>query len=386
MKLLILLSSAVAASAVAVKSRSSNLTYKYSTLVADSFLKRGVAKTNRYDAAVFYRGVELAYNATHNATYINWVQNQIDAVVSDAGVIAGYPSYPFSLDDVRVGTILLDLYVKTGLQKYKTAASTLRAQLNRGPRTASGGFWHRQPTYPNQMWLDGIYMADVFYAQWTSLFDASNTTAWNDILLQFSLIEAHTRNKTTNLLYHGYDESGVAVWADPKTGASPHVWDRALGWYLMALVDTLDFFPVSHPGHAKFVNWLVTAASGVLAAQDPATGGWWLVMDEPYPGKPGNYIESSGSSMFVYAILKAVRLGYLGKEYITPMKKGYEYLAKTFVAFNGTGGTVNWEGTVVVGSLGSNATYEYYIGVALQENDLKGAGPFIYASVEYEGL
>lgn len=358
MKPFLFFSWASAAAAIAISKRQANTSIQYSTLVADSFITRGVDKTNKYSEAVFYRGVELAYNATQNETYASFVKGQIDAVVDSAGTIAGYPSYPFSLDDVRIGTILLDLYSKTAEEQYKTAAATLRAQLDRGPRTPSGGFWHRQPTYPDQMWLDGIFMADVFYAQWTSLFDSSNTTAWDDILLQFSLIEEHCRNTTTNLLVHGYDESGVAEWADPDTGSSPNVWDRALGWYLMALVDVLDYFPTSHSGHTKLLDWFVSAAAGVLAAQDETTGGWWLVMNEPYPGMAKNYIESSGSSMFVYALLKGGRLGYLGAEYIAPMKAGYEYLAETFVAFNGTSGTVNWEGTVVVGSLSSNASFE----------------------------
>ncbi|PQE24947.1 cell wall glycosyl hydrolase protein [Rutstroemia sp. NJR-2017a WRK4] len=380
-----LLAWATAATATAIQLRAENAAIKYSTLVSDSFVKRGVPKTAQYPQAVLYRGIEMAYNLTGNKTYIDWVDSQMTAIVSDNGTLLAYPTYPASLDDVRIGTVILDTWARTKIAKYKVAADTLRKQFNYHPRTASGGFWHRAPTYPNQMWLDGIYMGDVFYAQWTSYFDATNTTAWNDILLQYTLIEQHCRNHTTNLIVHGYDESKVAVWADPVTGASPNVWDRALGWYMMALVDVLDYFPKSHPGYAKLLNWFVTASAGVTAAQD-STGGWWLVMNTPYPGKPRNYIESSGSAMFLYAILKGVRKGYLGCEYVAPMQKGYKYVAETFVAYNGTNGTVNWEGTVLVGSLGSNATFEYYTSIAIDENDMKGAGPFIYASVEIEQL
>lgn len=357
MRYSLLFACASASAASVISTRVEDATIKYSTLVSDSFIQRGVPKTAQYPQAVFYRGVEMAYNATGNAKYINWVKSQMDTAVSPNGSILSYPSYPASLDDIRIGTIILDTWARTHEKRYKVAADKLRQQFNYNPRTASGGFWHRAPTYPNQMWLDGIFMADVFYAQWTSYFDAANVTAWDDILLQYSLIEEHCRNHTTNLIVHGYDESKTQVWADPITGASPNVWDRALGWYLMALVDVLDYFPKSHPGHAKLLDWFITASAGVAAAQD-TTGGWWLVMNKPYPGKPRNYIESSGSAMFVYAILKGVRKGYLGSEYIAPMKKGYEYLAETFVAHNGTNGTVNWEGTVLVGSLGSNATFE----------------------------
>ncbi|KAM3081201.1 hypothetical protein ACMFMF_003115 [Clarireedia jacksonii] len=348
---------ATAVTATAIQLRAENASIKYSTLVSDSFIKRGVPKTAQYPQAVLYRGVEMAYNLTGNKTYIDWIDSQMTAIVSDNGTLLGYPSYPASLDDVRIGTIILDTWARTKIAKYKVAADTLRKQFNYNPRTASGGFWHRAPTYPNQMWLDGIFMADVFYAQWTSYFDAANTSAWNDILLQYTLIEEHCRNHTTNLIVHGYDESKVSVWADPVTGASPNVWDRALGWYMMALVDVLDYFPKSHAGYAKLLNWFVTASAGVTAAHD-STGGWWLVMNTPYPGKPRNYIESSGSAMFLYAILKGKRKGYLGCEYVAPMQKGFEYVAETFVAYNGTNGTVNWEGTVLVGSLGSNATFE----------------------------
>ncbi|QSZ34386.1 hypothetical protein DSL72_005978 [Monilinia vaccinii-corymbosi] len=385
MRFILPLAYASASAASVVGSRAAADPIKYSTLVSDSFIQRGVDKTGQYAQAVFYRGVELAYNATGNPTYIQWVQSQLDAVVAANGSIESYPRYPASLDDVRLGTVVLDTWARTHETRYKVAADRLRQQFNYHPRTPAGGFWHRAPTYPDQMWLDGIFMADVFYAQWTSYFDAANVSAWNDILLQYSLIEKHCRNAKTNLLVHGYDESKKQKWADPVTGASPNVWGRALGWYLMALVDVLDFFPKSHPGHAQLVGWFVTASAGVLAAQD-TTGGWWLVMNAPYPGKAGNYIESSASAMFVYALLKGVRMGYLGSEYVAPMKKAYAYIAKTFVAFNGTNGSVNWEGTVSVGSLKSDASFAYYTSVAIAENDMKGAGPFIYASVEYEQL
>ena len=208
------------------------------------------------------------------------------------------------------------------------------------------------------MWLDGIYMAQPFYAQWTQLFDPNNVTAWDDIILQFNLIEEHCRNKTTNLLVHGYDESKVAVWANPITGASPHVWDRALGWYFMALIDVLEYFPESHPGFEELLEYAQSLAIGVKAAQDEA-GGWWLVMDVPYPGMKGNYIESSGTAMFTYSFLKAIRLGYIDSAtYLATAQKAYDLMTTRFVAKNGTNSTLNWEGTVLVGSLGSNATYE----------------------------
>lgn len=333
----------------------------FSTWMADTMIQRGLQRSNRgYTSAVNYRGLEYAYNHTGNVTYYNTIKTQIDGFVSADGVIGqSYSESRHSLDDIRIGNNILYLYLKTGDVKYKKAADSLRNQIRTSPRTKSGGFWHRKGAYPNQMWLDGIYMADVFYAQYTQLFEPTSTAAWDDIILQYDLIEKYTRNKTSGLLAHGYDESKVASWADPVTGAAPMVWDRAVGWYAMALVDTLDYFPKSHPGYARLLNYLRTLAVGLKKAQDPASGGWWLVMNEPYPSRKGNYIESSGTAMFTYSLLKAMRLGYLDREtYLPVAQKAYSLMTNKFAVPTGPNGTLNWEGTVEVGSLSSNGSYE----------------------------
>ncbi|KAH8585919.1 putative cell wall glycosyl hydrolase YteR [Bisporella sp. PMI_857] len=358
----------------------------YSTWMSDSFISRGVTPSRHYTNAVLYRGFETAYNKTGNVTYYNFIKTQIDSFVSSSGALGdSYAVSKYSLDDIRIGPNLLFLYLKTNDERYKKAAAELRAQLDSHPRTPSGGFWHRKIPYPDQMWLDGIYMAQPFYAQWTQLFEPNNKTAWNDIVLQFDLIEKYCRNITSNLLVHGYDESKVAVWADPITGAAPHVWDRAVGWYFMALVDILDYLPKSHVGYKKLVGYLKNLAIGVKAAQDES-GGWWLVMDEPYPGKQGNYIESSATAMFTYSFLKAIRLRYIDPAtYLGTAQKSYSLMTSKY-AVPASGNTLNWEGTVEVGSLGSNGTYEYYISVPLAVNDYKGVGPFIFSSDEIERL
>lgn len=220
-------------------------------------------------------------------------------------------------------------------------------------------------------------------------------------MLQFTLVEDHTRNATTGLLKHGYDESFTAVWAQKPTGSSPEVWDRALGWYTMALLDVLDHFPTHHPGAAKLQGYFTRVMKAVKNAADPATGAWWLVMSQP--GRKGNYIESSGSAMFVYSLLKGIRVGLLDKAtYFPAAERAYQYIVDAFVEEK-SNGTLYWEGTVQVGSLSGNGTFDvslsyqhrravsivtdslqYYISVGLNENDLKGLGPFIYASYEYE--
>ncbi|KAH8727582.1 glycosyl hydrolase [Phaeosphaeriaceae sp. PMI808] len=232
------------------------------------------------------------------------------------------------------------------------------------------------------MWLDGIYMADTFYATYTSYFEPNNVTAWDDITLQFDLIETHCRNHTSNLLQHGYSEDKAAVWADPLTGASPLVWNRAVGWYFVALVEVLEVFPKTHPGYAKLQNYLTTLADGLRQAQDES-GGWWLIMNEPYPGMDGNYIESSATAMFTYTFLKSIRLGLLDAEYKDTAVKAWDLMINNFVQYE-SNGTLSWTGTVEVGSLKGDASYEYYVGVPLSLNDGKGAAPFMYAATEIE--
>ncbi|KAI1419346.1 cell wall glycosyl hydrolase YteR [Xylaria sp. FL1777] len=353
--------------------------------MADSFIKRGVPSTINYSQMVLYRGFELAYNVTGDEKYTSWYRTQIDELVLSNGTIQGWDYGKYSLDNYRMGNNLLYWYEKTGEAKYKGAASVIRQQINRHPRTATGGFWHRNPEYPNQMWLDGIFMADSFYARWTKSFDNGNTTAWDDIALQYDNIEAHTRNATSGLLVHGYDESKVAVWANPITGAAPLVWNRADGWYFMSLLEVIEIWPETHPARERLIRYFTTLATALLKTQDKS-GGWWLIMSQQYVGAKGNYIESSGSAMFTYGFLKGIRLGLLDRdEYLAPAQKGYDLLVDKFVVAKNDG-TVDWEGTVEVGSLGSNGTFEYYISVPTDVNDYKGAGPFMYASYEIEML
>ncbi|KAI1781295.1 glycoside hydrolase family 105 protein [Hypoxylon cercidicola] len=357
----------------------------YLAWMADSFIQHGVSKTRSYGEATLYEGYEAAYALTKNETYAEWYRGQIDgAVVLQNGTIASWRYDYYSLDDYRIGNNILWWYERTREAKYRQAADVIRSQLDRHPRTPTGGFWHRDPNYPNQMWLDGIFMADSFYAKWTSLFDAKNESAWDDIALQYDHIDSRTRNRTTDLLVHGYDESLKAVWANPVTGAAPLVWSRAVGWYFMSLLEVIPLFPQSHPGRARLVTYFTTLAEGLKKAQDDESGGWWLIMSEPYPGAPGNYIESSASAMFTFGWLKGINMGLLEKkEYLEPAQKAYRGLTERFVKQNDDG-TLNWEGTVEVGSLGSNGTYEYYISIPVVENDHRGAGPFMLASYELE--
>lgn len=180
----------------------------------------------------------------------------------------------------------------------------------------------------------------------------------DDIVLQYDKIEAITRVHRTGLMVHGFDESKGAVWADPVTGASPNVWNRAVGWYFWSLVEVLDLLPRSHPAWDRMLKYFVTLAEGLKRAQDAESGGWWLVMNEPYPGRKGNYLESSAAAMFTHGWLAGLRRGYLAEEdYGVPVAKAYAHLISHFVVDNANG-TLTLNGTVQVGSLGSNATFE----------------------------
>ncbi|KAJ4250993.1 hypothetical protein NW762_011643 [Fusarium torreyae] len=233
------------------------------------------------------------------------------------------------------------------------------------------------------MWLDGIYMADTFYARWTHLFDRDNETAWDDILLQYELIHTHTINETSGLHVHGWVE-GEAPWADPETGRSPHVWGRAQGWYFMALVEVLQFFPTSHPGYDQLLGYLESVAQGLKEARDPESGVWWQAMDEPYPEREENFLESSASSMFTWGLLKGVDLGYLDRDdYLDTAQDAFVSLVDNFVE-EPEDGSLILNGTVAEGILGNDVSFEYYSSRPTLENGQNGVGPFMLAAYEWE--
>ncbi|KAL3451476.1 Six-hairpin glycosidase-like protein [Aspergillus insuetus] len=360
----------------------------YLTWMADSWIvnNREHEGPYWYGRATIYEGYEAAYSLYKNETLLSWYRSQIDdLVVTEDGSLVDFNETYYSLDDYRIGNNLLYWYERTGEEKYRLAADRIRAMLDRHPRTETGGFWHRQPNYPNQMWLDGIFMADVFYAKWTKLFDAKNRSAWEDIVLQWDKIEERTRDPGgTGLLVHGFDESKTAIWADPVTGASPLVWNRAVGWYFVSLIEILDIYPKHLDGYKRLLGYYKRLAKAVLRAQDPESDGWYLVLSKEYIGVKGNYFESSAAAMFTYGWLAGLRRGYLDERtFSRPATKAYRHLIDDFVTKH-RNGTITWEGTVQVGSLNSNATFEYYTSIPVVPNDTRGVGPFLLASYEWD--
>lgn len=232
------------------------------------------------------------------------------------------------------------------------------------------------------MWLDGLYMGAAFYAHWASVFH--DTLAYNDITRQFVLAEKYTRDDKSGLMYHAWDESKQQKWADPITGKSPHIWARAMGWYGMALVDALDYYPANHSGKDTLIQILQRWSTAILKVQDPKDGLWFDILD--VPNDPRNYKEASASSMFTLTLLKAIRKGYLNQAYLNQAKKAYTGLVDNFISYEN--GQVNLKGTVSVSGLGGNpyrdGSLDYYFKEPVVVNDPKGMGAFLQATVESE--
>ena len=353
----------------------------------DSFILEGVGKPAKwsYDLGVILKGVERVWKATGDRKWFDYIQKMMDHYVNEDGAIRMYKLQDYNIDYINNGKVLLMLYQATGKKKYLLAVEKLRDQLRTHPRTSAGGFWHKK-IYPSQMWLDGLYMGQPFYAEYAKLFDEPD--AFNYITRQFVLMERYSRDEKTGLLYHGWDESREQAWADEATGRSPNFWGRSLGWYGMALVDALDHFPKDHPGRDTLVAILNRFAEAVTHVQDEKSGVWYDVVDKGH--REGNYLEASASCMLVYTLAKGVRKGYLSESYFVNADRGYMGIVAEFIRVGDDGG-INLEKTVQVSGLGGagryrDGTFEYYISEPVIQNDPKGIGAFIKCAAEMERI
>jgi unsaturated rhamnogalacturonyl hydrolase len=361
----------------------------WSKRMTDSTMARFplLAEEWTYQWGLVLKGVEGVWRATGDQRYFAYIRTNIDAFVRPDGVIRGYHTDEHNVDRLNTGKALFALYEQTGDSRYKHALDHLRSQLDTQPRTRSGGFWHKQ-IYPNQMWLDGIYMADAFWAQYESRIPTiPSGCAWDDIVHQVTLIEQHTRDPKTGLLYHAWDESKEQRWANPDTGCSPHFWGRAMGWYGMALVDILDFLPSAHRQRADLIAILQRMVAALVCVQDQRTGLWYQVLDQG--ARAGNYLESSASCMFVYALIKGARGGLLPGSCLEVARKAYDGIIRRFVTVD-SAGQVHLSGTCRSAGLGGapyrDGSYQYYISEPIVSDNHHGVGAFIMASVEMEGL
>lgn len=364
---------------------------EWAVKIADSFIKENpvyisydqnpVKQKWFYEQGLMLEAMKQMYKYTGDKKYFNYIKNNIDLLVDENGKIDTYELDEFNIDQVTPGRAVLYLFQETKESKYKTAVDTLRKQLKFHPRTLSSGFWHKK-IYPYQMWLDGLYMGEPFYTEYSAEFNENN---YDDIFLQFDLIYKNTMDKKSGLLYHAWDESKKQKWADPKTGKSPHFWGRSIGWYLMAVVDVLDTYPRNNKNYKKLISQFNNVCKAVLKVREPKSKLWYQVLDQH--GRDGNYLEASASSMFVYAFAKGAVKGYLGKKYLKYARESFNGIIKELVTTDEKG-KINLNNVCSVAGLGGNpyrdGSYEYYISEKKRTNDFKGYGPFLLAAIELE--
>jgi unsaturated rhamnogalacturonyl hydrolase len=361
----------------------------WSVAVAQSVMRRNPQTHRRWDytQGVVLGAIERVGLAKGDTAMMRYVQANMDRWIKPDGSIEGYEMAEYNIDEISQGRLLFGLWERTADDRYRRAADVLRQQLRTHPRTPEGGFWHKQ-IYPQQMWLDGLYMGQPFFAEYAAAFN--EPAAYDDIAQQFLLVARHTRDPRTGLMYHAWDFAKAQPWADTASGLSQHFWGRAMGWYVMGVVETLDHFPADHPDRAAIIQTLRDAAEGIAAVQDPVTGLWWNVMDQP--NRAGNYLEASSSSMFAYALARAARLGYIDPEYRAVAERGFNGLLSNLVREN-PDGTVSLTNVVQVSGLGGNTrsdgsyrdgSYAYYVSEPVVTDDYKGVGPFILAALELD--
>ena len=319
---------------------------------------------------------------TGEKEYYDFVEGFMDAYILEDGTIRTYNPEKYNLDDINEGRVLLPLYRATGKEKYRLAANRLKHHLDTQPRTLEGNFWHKA-IYPNQVWLDGIYMAQVFYALYQQEFGGGDHS---DTLNQIETVRGRMFDENKKLYYHGYDASRQAFWSDPVTGCSKSFWLRSIGWFSVALADLLEIIP--NPGRERLAGIFTELMEGISQYADPQTGMFYQVPDQGE--REGNYLETSGSSMIAYAMLKGARLGVLGQEYAAKGQKTFSGIAENYLSF--TGDTLNLGGICLVAGLGPednrrrDGSFEYYISEPVVENDAKGVAPFLLCYTEMKRL
>jgi unsaturated rhamnogalacturonyl hydrolase len=333
-----------------------------------------------YQLGLLLKGMEAEWQANGDQSAFDYIRRSMDLLVRDDGSIPTYEPKAYSMDDILLGRQLLLLYRVTHEEKYLKAAHTIRKQLDTQPRNASGGFWHTE-SFPNQMLLDDIYMLAPFLAEYAVTFREPKDL--HDIAQQMALLEKHTRDPRTGLLYQEWNEPRTEAWVNHVTGTSASFWGRGLGWYMMALVDTIPFYNEHDPDRARLIAILNRTATAVVRYQDSKTGAWYQILDKP--NAKGNYLESSGSGMFTYALAKGVRLGYLPQAYAANAAHGWRGLVDTFVK-DENNRDVTITSTVKGIDLGSapshDGSFQYYTTALVIENDPKGIGAFLLAASE----
>lgn len=332
-----------------------------------------------YDMAMLGMAIDKLGNV--DPKYSDYMKDYMDLFVDENGTIEKYNQKSYNIDYINPAKNLIILWKRTGDEKYKKALPQFVEQMENHPKTSEGGFWHKM-VYPHQMWLDGLYMGSPFLAMYAAEF---NDPRWFDIIgLQFKLVYEKTLDSKSGLLYHAWDESHEQRWSNPETGQSPHFWSRAMGWYLMAIVDVLDYLPAEHPDRPEMISILQKCIDALLQVRDPKSGCWFQVLDAGE--REGNYIEGSGTAMYIYAMAKGANKGYLPEKYREIANEAFDDMVETLIITDedglptminicggcGLGGDKNYR----------DGSFEYYTTEKVVPNDTKGVGPFIMAAIE----
>lgn len=332
-----------------------------------------------YKMGLVLSAFEKLYQKTTDVRYFNYIKEYADEMIDAEGTIKKYDVKEYNIDCANPGKLLFNLYDTTKDKRYLKVLQQLRAQLESQPRTASGGFWHKQ-IYPNQMWIDGLFMAEPFYTQYTVRFEKGK--ALDDIAQQFKLVHDYLVDKKTGLVYHAWDESKEIGWANTETGTSPTIWGRGIGWYMMALVETLDYYPKSNKNYKTLKSYLNEIAKSVNQYKS-ASGLWYQIADKR--DLEGNFVESSSSGMIIYALAKGADKGYLSADYKKVAQQSFDAFIKEFVK-------KEENGQVLISNVSSNVglggkpfrdgTNQYYLKGKAKDNSSPALAAFLLSAIE----
>ncbi len=347
-------------------------------------IKQGKKPAWNYIDGCMMTSLYSFYQSTGDKKYLDFIEKFVDYYVFDDGSIRGYDLETYNLDNINEGRILFDLYRETGKEKYNKAIELLHKQLEGQPRIAIGNFWHKK-IYPNQVWLDGLYMAQVFSTRYAA---ERGGRDYSDVVTQFTNVYEHMYDRQKRLYYHGWDYSKEAFWADKQTGLSKSFWLRADGWYTVGLVDAISYVEGDESAGAKLAEIFKTTIEGLEQYIDKDGNMFYQVIDQG--GREGNYLETSGSAMIAYAMLKGARLGIIDKRFAEVGKRVFDGICAKYLS--STDGKLNLGGICLVAGLGPennrrrDGTFGYYISEPVVENDAKGTGPFVMAYIELKKI
>ena len=322
------------------------------------------------------------YEISGNRKYLEFSDDFMGYFVQEDGSILTYSPDDFNLDNVAPGRTLFTLYDLTGKEKYRRALDTIRSQLDKHPRTEDNSFWHKD-IYYKQVWLDGLFMAQPFYMEYEAKYNQCK--GCEDSFHQFLVVEKRMKDPKTGLYYHGYDSTKSIFWADKETGLSQNFWLRAIGWFTLALTDTMERMPASMVQEKKEMQRILKNLIDALLPWQHECGMFYQIVNKPED--PRNYLETSGTMLIACGILKGVRLGFLPESYRAYGEKAFYGTADRYLKQDADG-NLTLSGICLVAGLGGgnnqrrDGTLDYYFSEPVVENEAKGVAPMLMAYTE----